>query len=109
MAPVPTVRRSIMPINSALHASAFFIAAMVCSDVLELDPNTTTPPTMAAMAPIRVVGSKLIAPRKYANIQIIVARAFSDKPIPGFSCAPAPCLSHCRAQLRIVRCVHAMP
>ena len=53
MAPVPTVRRSIMSTNSALHASASFIAAIVCFDVLELDPNTTTPPMMAAMAPTK--------------------------------------------------------
>ena len=37
------------------------------------------------------------------------ARAFSDTPTPGFSCASAPCLSRCRARLRIVRCAHAMP
>ena len=33
----------------------------------------------------------------------------SDTPTPGFSCASAPCLSRCRARLRIVRCAHAMP
>ena len=37
------------------------------------------------------------------------ARAFSDKLVPGSSCVSAPCLSHYRAQLRIVRCAHAMP
>ncbi|MGB9044075.1 MAG: ABC transporter substrate binding protein [Pseudolabrys sp.] len=36
-------------------------------------------------------------------------RAFSDKSVPGFSCASAPCLSHCRAELRIVHCARAMP
>ena len=45
---MPTVRRSILPINSALHASASFIAAMVCFHVLELNPNMTTPPAIHA-------------------------------------------------------------
>ena len=66
----PTVRRSIMSINSALRVSAAFIAAVVCFDVLEFEPKTTTPPIMAAIAPIVVAGSNLIAPSKLANIQI---------------------------------------
>ena len=37
------------------------------------------------------------------------ACTFSDKPVPGFSCASAPCLSHCRAEPRIVRFARAMP
>jgi hypothetical protein len=53
-----------MSINLARCISAAFIAAMVCLDVLEFDPNMTTPPIMVAIAPITVVGSSLIGPRK---------------------------------------------
>jgi hypothetical protein len=53
-----------MSINSALRVSAAFIAAVACFDVLEFDPKKTTPPITAAIAPITVVGSNLIAPRK---------------------------------------------
>ena len=35
--------------------------------------------------------------------------AFTDTPTPAFLCASVPCLSHCQVQLRIVRCVRAMP
>jgi hypothetical protein len=58
-----------MSINSALRVSAAFIAAVVCFDVLEFEPKMTTPPIVAAIAPIIAAGSKLIAPRRYANIQ----------------------------------------
>ena len=37
------------------------------------------------------------------------ARAFTDTPTPAFLRASVPCLSHCQAQLRIVRRVRAMP
>jgi hypothetical protein len=57
-----------MSINSALRFSAAFIAAVVCFDVLEFEPKTTTPPIMSAIAPIVAAGSNLIAPSKLANI-----------------------------------------
>jgi hypothetical protein len=68
--PIPTARGSIMSINLARSVSAAFMAAVVCFDVLQLEPKTTTPPMTAASAPIIVAGSNLIAPSKYANIQI---------------------------------------
>ena len=58
-----------MLINSALCVSAAFMAAVVCFDVLEFDPKTTTPPITSAIAPIAAVGSNRIAPIKLANIQ----------------------------------------
>jgi hypothetical protein len=59
-----TARRSIMSINLALCVSAAFSAAIVCFDVLELEPKTTTPPMMAASAAIMVAGSNLTTPSK---------------------------------------------
>jgi hypothetical protein len=44
--------------------SAAFIAAVVCFDVLEFDPKTTTAPITTAIAPIIVTESNLIAPSK---------------------------------------------
>ena len=46
-------------------------------------------------------------PQKVPPIR--AARAFTDTPTPAFLCASVPCLSHCQAQLRIVRRVRAMP
>jgi hypothetical protein len=42
-------------------------------------------------------------------IQKRPARAFSDTPKRGFSCASGPWLSHCRARLRTARRARAMP
>jgi hypothetical protein len=53
-----------MSINLARDVSAAFMAAVVCFDVFQLEPKTTTPPMTAASAPIRVAGSNLIAPSK---------------------------------------------
>src|SRR6516225_10773132 len=36
------------------------------------------------------------------------ARSLTEQPTPELSCASVPCLSHCQAQLRIIRRVRAM-
>ena len=43
-----------MPINSVLCASATFIAALVCFDVLELEPRTTNG-SLGAASPVRKI------------------------------------------------------
>jgi hypothetical protein len=48
--PIPTARGSIMSINLARSVSAAFMAAVVCFDVLQLEPKTTTPPMTAAIS-----------------------------------------------------------
>jgi hypothetical protein len=46
--PSPTTRRSILLINSALCASAAFMAVVACFKVLVFDPQTTVPPITTA-------------------------------------------------------------
>src|SRR5246127_3975042 len=68
--PSPTTRRSILLINSALCASAAFMAVVVCFKVLVFDPQTTVPPITAASAPIMTVGSNPTAPMIIAKIKV---------------------------------------
>ena len=42
------------------------------------------------------------------TVQVKVS-ILTEQPTPELSCTSVPCLSHCQAQLRIVRCVRAMP
>jgi hypothetical protein len=58
----PTNRRLILPISSALSASASLMSAAACFDVLVFDPKTTMPPITAEIAPIIATESNLIAP-----------------------------------------------
>src|SRR6266516_7692934 len=67
--PPPTTRRSILLINSALCASAAFMAVVVCFKVLVFDPQTTVPPITAASAPIMTVGSNSTAPMIIAKLK----------------------------------------
>src|SRR6266446_6404500 len=66
----PTTRRSILLINSALCASAAFMAVVVCFKVLVFDPPTTVPPITAANAPIMTVGSNPTAPMIIAKLKV---------------------------------------
>jgi hypothetical protein len=71
--PSPTTRRSNLLINSALCASAAFMAVVLCFKVLLFDPQTTVPPITAASAPIITVGSNPTAPMITAKIKVPAA------------------------------------
>jgi Putative transposase len=66
----PTNRRSILPISSALSASAALMAAAACFDVLVFDPKTTVPPITAEIAAIVAIESNVMAPNVKANSHI---------------------------------------
>ena len=65
----PTTRNCILPINAALWASVARIAAKVSFEVVVVEPNKTTPPTIAAIALMTAAGTNGIAPRSVAKVQ----------------------------------------
>ena len=58
-----------MPIIWDRRSSAALVAAMACSSVLVLEPNTTTPPSTTPNAAIKSAGSRLMAPSSAADDQ----------------------------------------